>query len=86
MADPRPCMFCGQTPMVLPRTCDKNTPYNPADRAFPVIRCRCGISLDGEDWKGPESVIARWNALAMRGENVPALDQDSRRLSDGGKK
>jgi hypothetical protein len=49
--------------MVLPRTCDKDTPYNPADRAYPVIRCRCGISLAGEDWKGPESLIARWNSL-----------------------
>lgn len=64
MADLKPCMFCGQTPMVYPRTCNKDTPYNPADRAFPVVRCRCGISLDGEDWKGPESVVARWNALA----------------------
>ena len=67
MTELKPCLFCGRTPRVMPRTCDKDTPYNPADRAFPVIRCGCGISLDGEDWKGPESLIARWNALGIKG-------------------
>lgn len=51
--------------MVFPRNCDKDTPYNPADRAFPIVRCRsCGADAAGDDWKGPETAIAKWNRRA----------------------
>lgn len=58
-----PCPFCGGTNlMVLPRTCDRNTPYDPNDRAMPAVRCRtCYGEAVGKDWSGPGTAVAAWN-------------------------
>lgn len=65
-----PCAFCRRTPIAFPRTCDKRTPYNPADRAFPQVRCRCGISVDGTDWTSVDSAIEKWNRHAKPADDL----------------
>lgn len=59
----KPCPFCGGTsPLVFPRTCNKDTPYNPADRAFPIVRCSgCYGEAAGSNWSEPATAIAAWN-------------------------
>ncbi len=63
-----PCPFCDSShARVYPRTCNKNTPYNPRDRAFPKVRCgSCGAQSEGEDWTGPETAIDKWNRRPNR--------------------
>lgn len=64
-----PCPFCLSTAVkVYPPTCDKTTPYNSADRAFPVVRCwNCSASKDGKDWdKSGKSAIEAWNTRASQ--------------------
>lgn len=74
-----PCPFCGcETIRVHKRTCDKDTPYNPADRAYPLVRCYgCGASAEGDDWTGIDTAINRWNrrapAVPVMGEAVAYL-------------
>ena len=61
-----PCPFClNQTPAVFPPTCNQRTPYNAADRAFPIVRCGCGASKSGKDWdQSGLSAIEAWNTRA----------------------
>lgn len=62
----KPCPFCGGAASLHPRTCDKNTPYNPADRAFPIARCgQCGAEAVGKDWGRPETAASAWNRRAL---------------------
>ena len=63
MSELKPCPFCGGTsPLVFPRTCNKDTPYNPADRAFPIVRCSgCYGEAAGSNWSEPATAIAAWN-------------------------
>jgi hypothetical protein len=59
-----PCPFCGsEKHSVLPPTCDKNTPYNPNDRAFPIVRCGgCFTEVPGKDWDAScKTAGQRWN-------------------------
>lgn len=74
----RPCPFCGGTNiLVLPRTCDQNTPYDPNDRAMPAVRCMtCYGEAVGKDWTGPETAIAAWNrrSPAVAGGVAEALN------------
>lgn len=71
----KPCPFCGGAAAVSPRTCDKNTPYNPADRAFPIARCgQCGAEAVGKDWGRPETAAAAWNRRALLAAQ-PAVQQ-----------
>ena len=71
----KPCPFCGGAAAVSPRTCDKDTPYNPADRAFPVTRCgQCGAEAVGKDWGRPETAAAAWNRRALLAAQ-PAVQQ-----------
>lgn len=52
--------------MVIGPTCRPETPYNPADRLFPIVRCGscCAeVSGDNEDYRG-KSAIAAWNRRA----------------------
>lgn len=71
----KPCPFCGGAAALLPRTCDKNTPYNPADRAFPVARCgQCGAEAVGKDWGRPETAAEKWNTRALLAAQ-PAVQQ-----------
>ena len=60
------CPFCGRArAWVLGPTCTKATPYNASDRAFPVVRCRCGAEVPGDDWdKSGQTAIAAWNRRA----------------------
>lgn len=67
----KPCPFCGGAASLHPRTCDKNTPYNPADRAFPIARCgQCGAEAVGKDWGRPETAAEKWNARALLAEQA----------------
>lgn len=63
MADLKSCPFCGCTnPVMLPRICNRDTPYDPADRAFPVVQCRgCHARVAGENWGRPETAVEAWN-------------------------
>lgn len=75
------CPFCGadgEALRVLPPTCTPTSPYNPADRAYPVLRCGgCGASVHGEDWDAlGASAIAAWNRRSPRlagGADVEAM-------------
>ncbi len=62
----KPCPFCERSSAwVLGPTCTKATPYNASDRAFPVVRCRCGAEVPGDDWdKSGKTAIAAWNRRA----------------------
>ena len=70
-----PCPFCGETAGVLfTPTCDRKTPYNPADRAFPIVRCAsCFAEAHGTDWdQRGKTAIAAWNTrAALRPEPSP---------------
>lgn len=59
----KPCPFClGTDARMSPPTCTKRTPYNPADRAFPKVRCPCGAEKCGDDWdQSGKTAIAAWN-------------------------
>lgn len=69
-----PCPFCGDdNAMMLPPTCRPETPYNPADRLFPIVRCGscCAeVSGENEDYRG-KSAIAAWNRRAPSGSASP---------------
>ena len=58
-----PCPFCGRAePMLFKPTCDKYTPYDPSHRAFPMVRCSCGVSTSGSDWdESGKTAVAAWN-------------------------
>ena len=62
-----PCLFCGSDQvMMFAPTCRPETPYNPADRLFPIVRCiRCRAEVAGknEDYSGRTAIDA-WNRRA----------------------
>lgn len=63
----KPCPFCGSDRlMVLPPTCDRNTPYSAADRAYPVVRCSgCYTDVPGKDFDASsKSAVEAWNRRA----------------------
>lgn len=60
----KPCPFCGSSNIwTLPPSCEKDSPYDPADRAMPVARCRdCYAEAMGKNWDVTcESAIEAWN-------------------------
>lgn len=63
MDEMKPCPFCGCTTILVhERTCNRDTPYNPNDRAAPTVRCGgCYASVFGQDWTGPDTAITVWN-------------------------
>lgn len=70
-----PCPFCGGVGNVFPRTCNKDTPYDPSHRAFPIVRCSgCFAEAHGENWGKPPTAIAAWNRRALRAVEVPRPD------------
>lgn len=84
MTDLQNCPFCGaDNAMMLPPTCRPETPYNAADRLFPIVRCgSCCAEVSGsnEDYRG-HSAIAAWNRRAspspaggVQGVKVKALE------------
>lgn len=74
MTDLKNCPFCGSdNAMVIGPTCRPETPYNPADRLFPIVRCGscCAeVSGDNEDYRG-KSAIAAWNLRAASNDAEP---------------
>lgn len=60
----KPCPFCGSKNIsAYARTCNKDSKYNPADRAFPIVRClECGSCAEGRDWGEPITAITKWNS------------------------
>lgn len=67
----QPCPFCGGVNLFLsPPTCRLKTPYNPADRLYPIVMCRtCHAEIAGanEDYRGG-TAIAAWNRRALPAE------------------
>jgi len=64
----KPCPFCGSDRfMVLPPTCDRNTPYSAADRAYPVVRCSgCYTDVPGKDFDASsKSAVEAWNRRSL---------------------
>jgi Lar family restriction alleviation protein len=60
------CPFCGGTEqLVVPRTCDIDTPYDAADFAYPRVACKCGVEVAGKNWGEPPTAIAAWNRRAL---------------------
>lgn len=61
----KPCPFCGGKGNASERTCDKDSRYNPNDRAYPVVRCSvCFTTVGGKDWSGISTAIEAWNKRA----------------------
>lgn len=62
------CPFCGaSTAWLLLPTCNQRTPYNPNDRAYPIVRCGCGAEVSGNDWDhSGESAAKVWNRRATQ--------------------
>jgi len=61
------CPFCGgDKQFVLPPSCKRSDPYNPADRAFPIVRCfSCFTEVAGKNWDhSSKTAIDRWNTRA----------------------
>jgi len=62
----KPCPFCGGEGHASERTCDKDSPYNPNDRAYPVVRCsKCFTTVGGKDWSSVSTAIEAWNKRAL---------------------
>lgn len=62
-----PCPFCGsEKHMLLTPTCTKDSPYDPNDRAFPMIRCMgCYVDVPGKDWDhNGKTAREAWNRRA----------------------
>lgn len=61
--------------MAVPPTCSKNSPYDPADRAFPVAICNgCTASIGGKNWDDScESAVKVWNTRADQGDEAAAI-------------
>jgi len=60
----KPCPFCGSCQAFpMGPTCTRTTPYSPADRAYPIVRClSCYAEAAGKDWdETGRSAIAAWN-------------------------
>lgn len=58
------CPFCDQPfPIVSGPTCKKSDSYDPADRAYPIVRCsKCHCSIGGKNWDHTcNSAIKAWN-------------------------
>lgn len=84
MNELKPCPFCGNDkPMIHARTCDKGDRYDPADRAFPIVRCHtCGCCAEGTDWSEPKTAIEKWNRRTAP-EGMAMVIAEYLAMSDG---
>jgi len=60
----KPCPFCGEAnAFTFPPTCREDSPYNPLDRASPMVRCMsCFAEAYGTAWdQSKTTAIAAWN-------------------------
>lgn len=74
----KPCPFCGGKGNASERTCDKDSRYNPNDRAYPVVRCSvCFTTVGGKDWSGISTAIEAWNKRATATPPADAALADS---------
>lgn len=83
VAELKPCPFCGGTHvMMFEPTCRRDTPYNPADRLFPLVRCQCGAEAIGkdEDYRGATAVAA-WNTRPAEATLTARADAAEARLA-----
>lgn len=58
------CPFCGcKEVFVRMPTCTPLTPYDPADRAFPLAECgQCYASVPGDNWdRTGVSAMNKWD-------------------------
>lgn len=74
MSELKPCPFCGGREfLVIPPSCKESDPYNPADLAVPLVRCRtagCWAEVPGKTWDhSKKSAIEAWN---RRTPSLPA--------------
>ena len=81
MGDLKPCPFCGECVHItaFPATCNRDSPYDPADRAFPIVRCQnCYTERPGQNfptpWNSTKSAIAAWNRRATPPEVTALVD------------
>lgn len=82
MADLPPCPFCGHTKaFVLKPTCTRASKYDPADRAYPIVKCTlCNAEAHGDNWdQTARSAVAAWNRRTSP-DTVNALVEAARRL------
>lgn len=68
MSDLKPCPFCGSHGFILYPNCTKDTPYDPRDRAYPLVRCaECHCEVTGDNWdKSGKTAIANWNNRTIK--------------------
>jgi len=77
MSELKSCPFCGSDRVALWKpTCNRQSPYNPADRAYPEVGCRdCFASAHGKDWdETGRTAIAAWNRRASAQDAREAAD------------
>jgi hypothetical protein len=61
-------------------TCDRKTPYDPTDRAFPIVRCgECYTDVPGKDFDASgNSAIKAWNRRAPYPSNASLVEENER--------
>ncbi len=76
------CAHCGGEGVVMERTCNPQDPYNPADRAFPVVRCTvCFAQACGEDWQHVSTAIEAWNRRPAPTASPAPMDEVCRLIT-----
>jgi hypothetical protein len=59
-----PCPFCAsKNTDVRQPTCTRESPYDPLDRAYPIVRCgKCYAEISGDDFDSScRTAVHKWN-------------------------